>query len=48
MYGAAWDERRPLLVQSVTKGAATSSSDLTEAEAATLIDGMNRKRAIAA
>ena len=48
VYGDAWNEKRPALVQSVTKGAATSSSDLTENEAATLIDGMNRKRAIAA
>jgi hypothetical protein len=48
VYGEAWDDKRPALVQHVTKGAATSSSDLTETEAATLIDGMNRKRAIAA
>lgn len=48
VYGDAWDDKRPALVQGVTKGAATSASDLTEDEAAKLIDGMNRKRALAA
>lgn len=48
VYGDAWDTKRPQLVQSVTKGAATSASDLTEDEAAKLIDGMNAKRAVAA
>lgn len=48
VYGGAWDDKRPALVQGVTKGAATSASDLTEDEAAKLIDGMNRKRALAA
>lgn len=48
VYGDAWDAKRPELVQAATKGAATSASDLTETEAAKLIDGMNRKRALVA
>lgn len=43
LYGGEWDEKRHGLVVAVSKGAAESSKDLTEQEAATLIAGMEKK-----
>lgn len=42
-YGDKWDEERHRLVQVVTTGAATSSKELTEKEAQTLISGLEKK-----
>jgi hypothetical protein len=42
-YGDKWDTERHRLVEAVTKGAATSSKELTEREAQTLISGMEKK-----
>ena len=48
LYGQQeWDEKRHALVVAVSKGSAESSKDLTEAEAAKLIDGMEKKIAAA-
>lgn len=43
LYGDQWDEKRAQLVEKVTKGVYTSSSDLTEEQAQRLIDGMIKK-----
>ena len=42
-YGPDWDAKRHDLVRYITKGRSESSTDLTEAEAATLISGIERK-----
>ena len=44
-YGSTWDDVRPKLVNAITKGRSESSNDLTKAEAATLIDGIEKKYA---
>lgn len=44
-YGDAWEEKRHQLVQTVSKGAITSSADLTPNEASDLIDGIEKKLA---
>ena len=43
LYGAAWDEKRPALVRSVTGKRTASSKELTEDEMMRLIEGMNDK-----
>lgn len=43
LYGVDWDAKRPALVKAASKGAVTSSKELTEAEAQTLIGGMEKK-----
>lgn len=43
VYGDGWDAKRPELVKAVSKGAITSSNDLTQKEAQTLIDGLRAK-----
>ncbi len=48
LYGEEWDAKRYELVQSITKGQAQSSSDLTEAQANKLIAGMESKLQAAA
>lgn len=48
LYGADWDAKRYELVQTITKNTATSSSDLTEQQAHTLIVGMEKKLQAAA
>lgn len=42
-YGPDWDAKRHALVLAVTQGRSESSADLTEAEAAALINGIERK-----
>lgn len=42
-YGDEWDAKRPELVNGVTKGRATSASDLTRAQADKLIDGIQKR-----
>lgn len=42
-YGAEWDEQRPKLVQAVSKGAVTSSKELTPDEAHVLITGLQKR-----
>lgn len=42
-YGGEWDSNRHRLVDAITTGAATSSKDLTEAEAQKLISGLEKK-----
>ena len=42
-YGDEWDEQRPKLVQAVSKGAVSSSNDLTPEEADKLIAGITKK-----
>lgn len=44
-YGEEWDEQRPKLVQAVSKGAVTSSKELTPDEADKLIKGIKKKAA---
>lgn len=44
-YGKAWDEKRAQLVEMISKGAATSSRDLTPKEAEELIAGIEKKLA---
>lgn len=48
VYGNAWNEQRPKLVEAVTAGVETSSKNLTRAEMQKLIDGMRKKRAVQA
>ena len=43
LYGDGWDEKRHALVENVTAGKSTSSSDLTTTDASRLIAGMERK-----
>jgi hypothetical protein len=43
LYGKDWDAKRADLVKAVSKGAVTSSNDLTQKEAQALIDGMRAK-----
>lgn len=43
LYGKAWDEQRPKLVEAVSKGAVKSSKELAPAEAEVLIKGMERR-----
>lgn len=43
LYGDAWDAKRPQLVEAASKGAVTSSNDLTENEAKFLIDAMEKR-----
>lgn len=45
LYGDAWDAKRPELVRAATKGEETSSTQLTEKEAAALIAGMEKRLA---
>ncbi len=46
LYGQEeWDERRPQLVRAASKGAVTSSKELSPREASTLIEGMEKKLA---
>lgn len=45
VYGDAWDEQRKRLVESVSKGAITSSKQLSPDEATTLIRGIESKLA---
>ncbi len=45
LYGDKWDEKRHQLVETVTKGAATSSKMLSRNEATQLIEGMKKKLA---
>lgn len=42
-YGPAWNDKRPDLVKAATKGRATSSSELTNDEAAKLISGIRQR-----
>jgi len=42
-YGEGWDEKRAELVKSVSRGATLSSKELTPKEAATLIEGLEKK-----
>lgn len=42
-YGAQWDTQRPKLVEAVSKGAVSSSKQLTPAEADTLIRGIEKR-----
>lgn len=44
-YGQEWDEQRPKLVEAVSKGAISSSKELTPHEATKLIKGIKRKAA---
>lgn len=44
VYGKDWDDKRHELVGRITKGRTESSSDLTEAQAQKLIDGISEKR----
>lgn len=48
LYGDEWDAKRYEIVQAVTKGKAQSSSDLTVAQAETLINGMENRLQAAA
>jgi hypothetical protein len=44
LYGQEeWNERRPQLVRAASKGAVTSSKELSPQEAAILIAGMEKK-----
>lgn len=43
LYGKDWDTKRHELVLAASKGAVTSSNDLTQQEAQTLINGMRAK-----
>lgn len=43
IYGDGWDEKRPELVKSVSRGETVSSKELTPKEAATLIEGLEKK-----
>jgi hypothetical protein len=43
LYGDEWEEKRFNLVKAITKGMAESSNDLTEAQAKTLIAGMEKR-----
>lgn len=43
VYGDEWDDKRPELVNAVTKGRSKSSNDLYKDEASTLISGINEK-----
>jgi hypothetical protein len=43
LYGKEWDAKRKELVVAVSKGAATSSNDLTQNEAQRIIDGIRAK-----
>ena len=43
LYGDAWDAKRPELVRAATKGKESSSSNLTEKEAAFLIERMEAR-----
>lgn len=47
LYAGEWNEKRHTLVVAASKGNAESSKDLTEAEAQTLIAGMEKKIAAA-
>jgi hypothetical protein len=39
-YGDAWDDKRPKLVQAISKGRTRSSTELTRPECTTLIEGI--------
>lgn len=43
-YGDEWDEQRPKLVEAITKGAVTSSKELTPKQADRLIAGIEKKQ----
>lgn len=45
LYGAGWADKRHALALAVTHGRTQSSTELTEAEAQQLIDGMRAKQA---
>ena len=42
-YGDDWDSKRPVLVNSITKGRTSSSQDLTRDEMSFAINGMDKK-----
>jgi len=44
LYGDGWDAKRHALVNAVTKGATTSSADLTVDQMTVLIEGMEKHR----
>lgn len=43
VYGDAWDDKRPELVEAITKKRTRSSNGLSSAEASKLIEGINAK-----
>jgi hypothetical protein len=45
LYGDGWEDKRHELVKSITAGRTESSTELTSAQAKTLIDGMGKKLA---
>ena len=45
LYGDTWDDKRHEIVKAITAGRTESSTDLTAAQAKTLIDGMGKKLA---
>jgi len=46
IYGDKWDDKRPELVEKLTKGRTKSSKELTMAEALTLITGLEKEKAV--